>query len=81
MLSTIGGWLFQILISALGAGNPSLESLLRKQLEAIGEVVSKEIRENEIRRSLALLESIRQKMTEYMNAPTSVDRLENATAE
>jgi hypothetical protein len=79
--SAAGGFLFNMLVSALGLGGPTLQDLLRRQLEAIQQIVRAEIRANEIRRSMALFESIQQKMAEYMRAPRSIDRLENATSD
>jgi len=77
----VGGLLFNLLASAIGIGNPSIEELLLRQLERIAMIVEDALRQNEIRRDMARLESIKVKMIEYMNAPNSVDRLENATAD
>jgi hypothetical protein len=81
VLAQLGGALFGLLVAALGARGPTLEDLLTRQLEAIADILREELENNEIRRSIGRLASIRQKMIEYRQAPQSLDRLYDATAD
>ncbi len=81
LLAGIGGFVFSLLEKALGFGGPSIEELLNRQLEAIAEIVTDAIKQNEIRKDSARLSAIQDEMADYMRVPASVDRLHRATAD